>query len=278
MATVRSWRITWRAIGKGTETVLSSEVSRAFPVSDAGLGAYSYLIEFLSAAMGDARRWRTMPWMVAMFGIVVVPLGLVSTVLIMLQPVAVGAWCTICLLTAVFMLVMVAVSLDEVVAMIHFLVIGKRAGRSAWRLFVTGGTVPSTADDLGLVRRPAVPWVEMLWGTSFSRSLLATALLGAWIMAAPWVFGTTGPAFTVESVLGALVVVVAFVASADVTRAARLVNVPLALALAVAGASLPDASLAARMNDVAVAGLLIALNIPRGPVQDRYGTWDPFII
>lgn len=35
-----------------------------------------------------------MPWMVAFFGILVVPLGIVSITLIILQALAVGAWCT----------------------------------------------------------------------------------------------------------------------------------------------------------------------------------------
>lgn len=264
--------------GKGTEMVLTSAVSQTFPVSDAGLGAYSYLLEFLSALMGDARRWRTMPWMVALFGMVVVPLGLVSTVLIMLQPVAVGAWCTTCLVTAVFMLIMVAVSLDEVIAMIQFLTTARRAGPSVWRLFWTGGTLPPLAEDIGLTRRAARPWIEMLWGTSFSWPLLASVLVGAWVMAAPWVFGTQGPAFTLDSVLGALVVVVAFVAWAEVTRAARFLNVLIAIAMLVATYLVRDVSLAARLNDLVAAALLIVLSVPRGPVRDRYGIWDPFIV
>ncbi len=269
--------------GRGTETVLTSDVSRAFPISDAGLGAYTYLIELLSAVMGDARRWRTMPWMVAMFGIVVVPLGITSVVLIMLQPVAVGAWCTICLITALFMLIMVAVSLDEVVAMIQFLIIGKRSGASAWRLFWIGGTLPKPVEDIGLSRRPtpswtASSWREMLWGVSFNWRLLGSALVGVWVMAAPWVFGTTGRAFRFESIFGALAVVSAFVAWAEVTRAARILNVLIGLAIAVATWFFPDLSLAVRLSDFVAGLLLIALSVPRGPVRDRYGGWDPSIV
>jgi hypothetical protein len=62
----------------GTKQVLESEVSRAWPISDAGLGAVAYMLEALSGYMGDVRRWRTMPWMVAMFGFLVVPLGVTS--------------------------------------------------------------------------------------------------------------------------------------------------------------------------------------------------------
>src|SRR5262249_26088594 len=59
----------------GTEFIITSDVSRAWPVPDAGLGATSYLIEVLMGAMGTATRWRTMPWMVTFFFILVVPLG-----------------------------------------------------------------------------------------------------------------------------------------------------------------------------------------------------------
>lgn len=264
---------------KGTETVLTSAVSRAFPVSDAGLGAYTYILELLSAVMGDARRWRTMPWMVAMFGVVVVPLGITSTVLVMLQPIAVGAWCTICLITALFMLIMVAVSLDEIVAMIQFLIIGKRAGRSTWRLFWTGGDLPKPVEDIGLSRRPAPGPAGMLWGASLSWSLLASALVGVWVIAAPWVFGTArGPAFNFESVFGALAVVIAFVAWAEVTRAVRFLNVIIGLTIAVGIWFFPDISLVARVSDLAAGVLLIVLSIPRGPIRDRYGSWDPFVV
>ncbi len=118
----------------------------------------------------------------------------------------------------------------------------------------------------------------MLWGASFTWPLLGSALVGAWVMAAPWVFGTTGPAFRFESIFGALAVVVAFVAWAEVTRAARLLNVLIGLAIAVATWMFPDLSLAARLNDLVAGVLLIVLAVPRGPIRDRYGGWDPFVV
>lgn len=69
----------------GTETIITSDVSKAWPIADAGLGAVSYLFEVLMGVMGDRRRWRTMPWMVAAFGIVVVPLGVVSIYFIIIS-------------------------------------------------------------------------------------------------------------------------------------------------------------------------------------------------
>src|SRR5581483_12523041 len=114
--------------GDGTRRVLTSEVSRAWPISDAGLGSISYLLEALMGFMGGQDRWRTMPWMVTFFGILVVPLGTVSIVLIILQPLAVGAWCSLCLLAAIAMLAMIPATLDEVVAMAQFLIQAKREG------------------------------------------------------------------------------------------------------------------------------------------------------
>ena len=50
----------------------------------------------------------SMHYLVAFFGFLVVPLGVVSIVLVILQPLAVGAWCTLCLVTAVAMLLMIS--------------------------------------------------------------------------------------------------------------------------------------------------------------------------
>ena len=90
--------------GDGTKSVLTSDVAKSFPISDAGLGAAVYLLESLSGIIGDPRRWRTMPWMVFVFFVLVVPAGIVSVILIMLQPIVVGAWCTLCLITALITL------------------------------------------------------------------------------------------------------------------------------------------------------------------------------
>ncbi len=99
--------------GDGTRRVLTSDVSKMFPISDAGLGAVAYVIEILMGFMGDRARWRTMPWMVTFFGILVVPLGTVSVILIVLQPLSVGAWCSLCLLATIAMLTMIPATLDQ---------------------------------------------------------------------------------------------------------------------------------------------------------------------
>jgi uncharacterized membrane protein len=154
------------AAGNGTETILTSDVSKAWPISDAGLGAATYLIEVLSTFMGDQRRWRTMPWMVAIFGIAVIPLGIISVVLVIMQPVMVGAWCTLCLFAAAAMLLMVPLALDEVVAMIQFLNHSRKRGKSVWRTFIRGGSRPDATDTPRTDRRSAWNAPAMLWGVT----------------------------------------------------------------------------------------------------------------
>lgn len=264
--------------GRGTARILTSEVSRAFPVSDAGLGAYTYMIEVLSGLMGDTRRWATMPWMVAMFGVAVVPLGIVSIVLVILQPVAVGAWCTLCLASAALMLVMAALSLDEIVAMVQFLRLGRRRGLSAWGLFWHGGTVPPRVEDRGLAR-PAGSWREMIWEALRPPwTLVASALLGVWVMAAPDVLGSTGTAADADRILGALAAVVAVTAMAEAGRPVRFLNLLLGAAVAVAPWVLPGASPLAGLHDGAAGVALMLLSLPRGSIRQRYGGAQRYLV
>ena len=67
--------------------------------------------------------------MVLLFGIVVVPLGVVSIYFIIIQPIMIGTYCTLCLLAALAMLIMIPYALDELVAMGQFLVLNTRRGR-----------------------------------------------------------------------------------------------------------------------------------------------------
>jgi hypothetical protein len=66
-------------------------------VSDAGVGALTYALEILIGVVGCARRWRTMPWLVVPFGIMIAPLGVVSIGFIIIQPIVSVTWRSLCL-------------------------------------------------------------------------------------------------------------------------------------------------------------------------------------
>jgi uncharacterized membrane protein len=119
----------------GSRRVLDSAVSRVLPVPDAALGAAGYLADAVTGLVGGRARWRTLPWMVILFGLAVGPLGAVSVLLVILQPVLVGAWCTLCLVSAVLSLAMIGPGLDEVLASLQHLVGVRRRRQSVWRAF-----------------------------------------------------------------------------------------------------------------------------------------------
>ncbi len=266
--------------GDGTVRVLTSDVSRAWPISDAGLGATTYMFEVLMGLMGDKRRWRTMPWMVTFFGILVVPLGVTSIVLVIMQPVVVGAWCTICLATALAMLVMIPLTLDEVVAMGQFLVQSGREGKSFWRTFWFGGDLPGGAEDTragDFTSPPIEAFRAMIRGVTVPWTLIASALLGIWLMFAPSVLGTTGALADSNHLAGALVVTFALIAWAEVARAARFGNALLGAWVVLSPWILGGSNRVAVWSSAIVGVAVIVSSIPRGRILQRYGTWESYI-
>jgi uncharacterized membrane protein len=121
--------------GAGSRIILESSVSRVLPVPDAALGALGYLADAITGLVGGRARWRTMPWIVVLFGVAVGPLGAVSILLVILQPVLFDAWCTLCLASAVISVAMIGPALDEVLASLQHLRRERDAGGAIWRAF-----------------------------------------------------------------------------------------------------------------------------------------------
>lgn len=104
--------------GQQTANVLDSNVSEKmrywFLIPDAAFGAIAYLGDAIFGFAGSTRRWQYRPWLVVLFGIDVIPLGIVSAVLVVLQGTVVGSWCTLCIITATISLILVFMAYDEV--------------------------------------------------------------------------------------------------------------------------------------------------------------------
>ena len=271
--------------GQSTTEVLNSDMSHSFPVSDAALGSLAYTLEFLMGYMGSPSRWRTMPWMVFVFGILVVPLGLVSIFLVISQPLTVGAWCSICLVTAIIMLPMIPIELDEVIAMGQHMVQAKRRGDNLWEVFWKGGKPFEHNQDerspelVDLPERPMVVFKASIWGMSFPWTLTVSTLLGLWLMFAPGVFGLsiTARAADINHLLGALIVVTAVISMGEVVRIGRYLNILLGVAVAVWPWLVPDGTLLLNLSS-SLTGLLVAgLSLPRGPKRETYGLWDKYV-
>ncbi len=269
--------------GAQSEAVLDSEMSHMWPISDAALGTFAYTLEFLMGFMGGPARWRTMPWMVTFYGILVIPLGLVHILLVISQPVVVGAWCTFCLLAAAIMLPMLPLEGDEVIAMAQHMRRAHRRGESLWKVFWKGGDPEGATEDertpeLGeLPEQPKEVGRSSLWGMSTPWTLVACAAVGIAAMAMPSVLGITAPASSVFQLAGALVVTFAVIAMGEVFRAARVLCVLLAAAIAIAPWWLDGAELGARIAGVILGVAAALLAIPRGPKRERYGAWDRLV-
>jgi uncharacterized membrane protein len=122
--TLYQWQVTssvWDPFfgSSSSEAVLTSPVSRYLPLPDATLGALAYLVEAVVTALGGPDRWRTAPWLVVFYGLVLAGLALTSLGLVLTQVFVVHALCTLCLGSAAISFVNAWLGHDEVVAAVR---------------------------------------------------------------------------------------------------------------------------------------------------------------
>jgi len=263
--------------GDGTLNVITSSVSKAFPVSDAGLGAAVYTIEALMGAKGGTRRWRTMPWIVALFGLFVIPAGLVSIILIMMQPLLVGSWCFWCLLTAACMLCMIALTIDEVIATIQYLRESTRQGHALGAIFWKGGPALENSEFDHQSPSPAEPNLNFFKGcfrgVTLTWNLILSLILGIWLLF------HTGPyyiAVSIGHILGALSITFSIIAMAEVMKTARFANIVLGV-FAILLPFIMHAPPPVTWKAIIVGILLIVLNLSKGKIKENYGSWQQSI-
>ncbi|QKZ11315.1 vitamin K epoxide reductase family protein [Spirosoma sp. KUDC1026] len=271
--------------GDSTIHVLNSAMSHALPVSDGGLGSFAYTFEFLMGWMGSSARWRTMPWMVTFFGILVIPLGLVHIFLVISQPLVVGYWCTFCILAAVIMMPMIPLEVDEVIAMVQYMKQRISKGENFWKVFWRGGGVDGGSTDersptiMSFPQQQNTVFQASIWGMSFPWTLALSVALGIWLVFSPAVFGVAiqTPTASLNHLCGALIVVVAVISMGEVLRMGRYLNVLLGLTVA-GGIWFIDGVPSILATNCLVVGLLIAaLAIPRGQIKEHYGDWDQYV-
>ncbi|MFZ2169237.1 MAG: NAD-dependent epimerase/dehydratase family protein [Methylococcaceae bacterium] len=267
--------------GDGTERIITSDVSKAWPVPDAGLGAVTYVLEILTGIIGGRNRWRTMPWLVILFGVMIVPLGAVSIFFIIIQPILIGTWCTLCLFAAAAMLIQIPYSVDELVATGQFLAERRRNGKSVILAFLRGDTMEG-----GRKMEPedfeGSPWAifkDMLGGgVNLPWSLVFSVAIGVWLMCTRLIFATQGAQANSDHLIGALVITISITAFAESARPARFVNMLLAVPLMAAPWMLDGGSLGADWAGVLAGLLLILSSIPRGKIEHHYGNWSRYLV
>jgi hypothetical protein len=111
----------------------SSKVLTYLGFPDASLGALAYGTEIVLTLIGGRDRWRTMPWTVLAFGFLILSSALVSVLLILMQALLVGAWCTLCLASAAISFAIFVLGYDEPLAGLTHLGHVREAGGPVWR-------------------------------------------------------------------------------------------------------------------------------------------------
>jgi uncharacterized membrane protein len=267
--------------GQGTFDVINSDISKKFPVSDASLGAFAYTLDVVMGCQGGPNRWYRMPWSVIFFGFLIIPLGAISILLIIIQPILVGHWCFWCLLTALIMLLMISFTVSEVVAVLQYLFWAKRKKFPFWKTFWHGGEMKEGSRDL---RSPkfcgtfAKTFPAMLWGITFPWNLVLSSFIGLWVMFSPSYLGIGGMFADNAYIIGAISTVIAVIALGEVARTLRYINVIIGAWMIVSTFTLPGTNWYGIIN-MAIAGVLfILLSLRRGKIKEKYGSWDRYII
>lgn len=114
-------------------------------------------------------------------------------------------------------------------------------------------------------------------GVSLPWNLALPASIGLWLLFTRLVFGSTGAMADADHVIGFLVLTVVSVASSEVARPARYVNMLLGLAL-LTTPFLYDAGSAATVNSIACGVALIGLARRPGPISQRWRTWTRCVV
>ncbi len=264
----------------GTEEIITSSVSEAWPVSDAAVGGYTYLLEIVTGVIGSEKRWRTMPWLVILFGLMIAPLGVISVSFIIIQPIVIGTWSTVALIGAAAVLVQIPYALDELLASVQFIRRRIKAGQNWLRVLIVGDTDEGDTRPSGdeFDTSPKAVLKDMLGGgVNLPWNLAAAGAIGLWLMLTRLTLGAEGGMANADHLVGALTLTVVSIAAAEVARPARYLLIPLGLAL-MAAPFFYDAGAGSLVSSLACGVALIGLSIRRGAIHERYGSWDRLIV
>lgn len=262
--------------GDGSDRVTGSALSKSFPISDAGFGSVAYILEVLAGFMGSRARWRTAPFVVVTFILLVIPLGATSILLVIMQPVIVGAWCGFCLISAFALLISVPLAVHESIAMGQFLVLAYQQKKNLWHIFWLGGNVLGYEgkDPNRTCWSLRQRWAASIQGVSLPWAILVQGIVGIWLMARPSILPYTVQSADCDHWMGAIIVTVAAVASAEVTRTARFVNVIAGVIVLILTLIFSSGSLVILMSGLVSGIVLIIASLPKGVIVERYASWN----
>ena len=210
------------------------------------------------------------------FGIMIVPLGAVSIFFIIIQPIMLGTWCTLCLIAAAAMLIQIPYSLDELIATSEFLYRRKKQGRPLLRIFFTGDTDKETRHEKenNFEQTPFTIIKNMFTGgVTLPWNLALCIPIGIWLMFTRLTLGSDNGMANADHIIGSLVLTVTITALAELGRAIRYLLIPLGMALFMTPFVF-NVSVMAIVSSLICGVLLIGLSLPKGKIHNTYGVWN----
>lgn len=265
--------------GLGSDQVTESALSKSFPISDAGFGAVAYILEVLTGFMGNRARWRTAPFLAVTFALVAIPLGATSILLVIMQPVVVGAWCGFCLVSAAALLISVPLAVHESIAVGQFLLLTYQQKKKFWQTFWLGGNVLGyEGKDPDRTRWSLKQrWAASVQGVSLPWTIIVQVIVGVWLMARPSILPFNIESANCDHWMGAIIVTVAAVSTAEVIRTVRFVNVLAGLAVLILTLVFASGSIVVLISGIVSSVVLIVASLPRGVIVEQYASWNKLI-
>jgi len=265
----------------GNKKILVETTSQMipWPITDGFLGLLGYVFDALFGLIGGVLRWRTMPWAVILFGVLVGPLGAVSIGLVITQPLAYNTFCTLCMFTAVISVVMIGPAMDEMLASLQYMRRVQELNLPFWRYFWGRGEQEYLPDPAAEAAASAVDARLPDKQSARTRRRVAlvaqliVALTGIYLMAAPGIWGYTGAPEKVDRFIGPLVASFGTMALWEVLRNVRWLNLLLGVALAALALSpwpWPHPR-EAMISDITAAAVIVGLTLLPYPTVRRYG-------
>jgi hypothetical protein len=263
--------------GGSTMKVLNSSVSLSLPVSDGGVGAIAYTFEFLLGLMGGASRWKTKPWLVFLLGLIIIPVGFAHVFLVVSQPVVVGYWCTLCLLAATTMLIMITLGTDEIFAMIQFLIKKRKEGVSFANAFLKGDPLSDEPYNERNEREEHF-FSYAVKGVSVSKYALILIISGIFIVALPAFFKMSShmPVSYLTSLIGLLIIVFSVLSMSEIMKRIRYLNVLAGLFLA-GFVWFTDAPFYYNIICLVSGIAVVALSFGKRFNKEKYGLWEKYL-
>src|SRR4051794_32098569 len=113
-------RTVWDPLfGSGSEQVLTSAPARALPAPDAVLGVAGYLTEVVLVVVAHVTGPAASRRLTIVLGGLAAVMGLTALGLVALQALVVGAWCALCLASALIALAIATVAIPDALAALH---------------------------------------------------------------------------------------------------------------------------------------------------------------